>query len=139
MSSNPSQEEVLEKFFSSKGYTNNLQAEFFLKLGNAIQENSQSKNLKKTFPKPKRSDLKGFDKAFSLVQNYLEQNKMEKTKQYLVSNSNGIKVSSVDDLIETLSLEESRDPLKQLISDHKVKHLLNPQTVNIELNQEYLD
>ena len=82
-SPNAAQEEALEKFFNLKGYTNNLQADFFLKLGNAIQENSQSKNLKRTFPKPKKNDEKEFNQAFSLVYYYLEQNKMAKSKQYL--------------------------------------------------------
>lgn len=138
-SPNVAQEEALEKFFNLKGYTNNLQADFFLRLGNAIQESTQSKNLKKTFPKPKRNDEKEFNQAFSLAYYYLEQNKMVKTKQYLTSNSNGIKPSSVDELIENLSLEESHDPLKQLVRDHKAKHLLDPKTVNIEFNQEYLE
>lgn len=133
------QEEVLEKFFKTKGYTNYFQADFFLKLANAIQEKNQSKNLKKTFPKPRKDNSSEFQCAFSLIHNYLEKNEMELTMQYLNSNVGDIPPTKVEELNEQLSLEDNRDPLKELIHDYKAKHLLDPQTVDIKLSKEYLD
>ena len=130
------QEQVLEELFDSKGYSNYLEATFFLRLGEEIHD-ERPKSLRKTFPIPNKIETEEWQRAYGLVNGYLESKQMDLTRKMIAKAVKGAEPTPEDELLEGLKLKSTKDPLQQLLKVHKIRHLLDPKTIDFKIESQF--
>lgn len=120
--------ENLEALFDSKGYTNSLQADFFLKLG--THAHIEQERFPVNLPKPAIPNSEEFNNAYSLVINYLNDKKMTKTIQMTQVYNPSFQPKSTDTLNTDFKLPNNSNTLLELIHKQRIKTLLNTDNLD---------
>lgn len=133
-----SQQEAIEKLFEKEEYSNHIQAFYLQQIGEELCRNCPAK-LQKIFPKDIGDDTKEWENAYNIALSYLNSKGMLKTSSIVSGFSSNTQIVGQDSLAEELKLDVSRsngDLLIELVKTHKIRHLLDPKSVDFPLDPD---